>query len=70
MAMHLGNPTLFAPSHDGGSLWIRFLAFGMWHELRPGRATRGKSRIPDGKVGEWIVFMFRALKVVVPAYVN
>jgi hypothetical protein len=28
--------------------------------LRPGGATRCKWRIPDGKGGEWCVFMFRA----------
>jgi hypothetical protein len=58
-----------APSLDGGSIWIQLLAFGMWHELRPGRATRGKWRITDGTVGEWIVFMFGALKVVALSYV-
>jgi hypothetical protein len=44
--------------------------FGMRHELSPGGATRGKWRIPDGKVGEWSIFMFRTLKVVVPACVD
>jgi hypothetical protein len=34
--------------------------------MRPVGATRGKWRIPDGKVGEWTVFMFRALKVLAP----
>jgi hypothetical protein len=38
--------------------------------MRPGGATRGKRRIPDGKVREGSVVMFRALKVVVPAYVD
>jgi hypothetical protein len=45
-------------------MWMRFLAFRMSHELRPGRATRGKWRITDGKVGEWIIFMFGDPKVV------
>jgi hypothetical protein len=34
--------------------------------MRPGGATRGKWRIPDGKVRERSVVMFRALKVVAP----
>ena len=38
--------------------------------LRPGGATRGKWRIPDGKGGEWNVFMFGAPKVVAPACVD
>ena len=38
--------------------------------MRPGVATRGKWRIPDGKGGEWNVFMFGALKVVAPACVD
>jgi hypothetical protein len=33
-------------------------------KLKPGGATRGKWRILDGKGGEWIVFMFKAPKVV------
>jgi hypothetical protein len=33
-----------APSHDGGSM-IGFLS------MRPGGATRGKWRVPDGKGG-------------------
>jgi hypothetical protein len=33
-------------------------------------ATRGKWRIPDGKGGEWCVFMFGAPKVVAPACVD
>jgi hypothetical protein len=37
---------------------------------RPGGATRGKWRMPDGKGGEWCVFMFRAPKVVAPARVD
>jgi hypothetical protein len=28
--------------------------------MRPNRATMEKWRIPDGMVGEWNVFMFRA----------
>jgi hypothetical protein len=39
-------------------------------KLRQGGATRGKWRIPDGKGGEWCVFMFRAPKVVAPARVD
>jgi hypothetical protein len=35
--------------------------------MRPGRATRGKWRTTDEKVGEWFVFMFGAPKVVAPA---
>jgi hypothetical protein len=35
--------------------------------MRPDRATRGKCRIPDGKGGEWNVFMFGAPKVAAPA---
>jgi hypothetical protein len=46
------------------------LAIGLWLYVRPGEATREKWRISDGKSGEWNVFMFRALKVVAPAYVN
>jgi hypothetical protein len=51
-------------------MWFMAFAFGMWHKLRPGGATRGKRRIPNGKVGEKSVVMFRALKVVAPTYVN
>jgi hypothetical protein len=29
-----------------------------WFNMRLGRATRGKLRIPDGKVGERFVVMF------------
>jgi hypothetical protein len=36
--------------------------------LRLSRAIRGKWRIPDGKVGARSVVMFRAPKVVAPAY--
>jgi hypothetical protein len=35
-------------------------------KLRQDRAIRGKWRIPDGKGGEWCVFIFKALKVVAP----
>jgi hypothetical protein len=35
--------------------------------MRPGGAIRGKWRIPDGKISERKVFMFKALKVVAPA---
>jgi hypothetical protein len=38
-----------ALSIDGGPISFMAFAFGMWHNLRPGGATRGKSRIPDGK---------------------
>jgi hypothetical protein len=41
-----------------------------WFNMRPGRATRGKWRIPDGKVREKSVVMFGASKVVAPACVN
>jgi uncharacterized protein YndB with AHSA1/START domain len=59
-----------APSHDGGSMWICLLVNEKSLELRPGGETRGKWRIPDEKVGERYVVMFRALKVVAPACVN
>ena len=42
-------------------------AFELWYNMRPGGATRGKWRIPDGKGGEWNVVMFGAPKVVAPA---
>jgi hypothetical protein len=35
--------------------------------MRPGGATRGKWRIPDGNVGKRYVVMFGAPKVVAPA---
>jgi hypothetical protein len=38
--------------------------------VRPSGATRGKWTILDGKGREWNVFMFRAPKVVAPAYVD
>jgi hypothetical protein len=34
--------------------------------MRSGGATRGKWRIPDGKISEWSIFMFGAPKVVAP----
>jgi hypothetical protein len=59
-----------APSHDSGSMWLSLLKNRKSLELRQGRATRTTWRIPDGKGGEWNVFMFEALKVVAPACVN
>jgi hypothetical protein len=35
-------------------------------KLKSGRAAREKWRILDGKGGEWCVFMFGALNVLVP----
>jgi hypothetical protein len=46
------------PSHDIGSMWLFLLTSRKWHEYEIGW------RIPDGKGGEWIIFMFGALKVV------
>jgi hypothetical protein len=43
---------------------------GRWFNMRPSGATRGKWRILDGKVSEWSVFMFGALKLVAPACVD
>jgi hypothetical protein len=40
-------------------MWF-MLASGLWHNIRLGRVTRGKWRIPDGKVDEWSVFVFGA----------
>jgi uncharacterized protein YndB with AHSA1/START domain len=51
-------------------MWICLLVNEKSLELRPGGETRGKWRIPDEKVGERYVVMFRALKVVAPACVN
>jgi hypothetical protein len=51
-------------------MWFMAFAFRLWHNMRPGGATRGKWRIPDVKVGEWSVFMFGALKVVAPTCVD
>jgi hypothetical protein len=53
-----------ALSIDGGPMWFKAFAFRMWHKLRPGRATKEKWRIPDGKVRERSVIMFGATKVV------
>jgi hypothetical protein len=52
---------------------LRYLRIGIvdiWFNMRPGRATRRKWRIPDGKVGERYVVMFEALKVVALACVD
>jgi hypothetical protein len=38
--------------------------------MRPSKATRGKWRIPDDKVGERSIFMFGAPKVIAPTYVD
>jgi hypothetical protein len=38
--------------------------------MRPDGTTRKKWRIPDGKDGEWIIFMFEASKVVAIACVD
>jgi hypothetical protein len=35
-----------------------------------GWGSRGKWRIPDENVSDWYVFMFGALKVVAPAYID
>jgi hypothetical protein len=59
-----------ALSIDGGTMWFTAFAFGLWHNLRLGGATRRKWRLPDGRVSEWAVFMFGVLKVVAPTYVN
>jgi hypothetical protein len=32
-------------------MWFMALAFGIWYNMRSGRATRGKKRISDGKGG-------------------
>jgi hypothetical protein len=34
-------------SIDGGPMWFTTFTFEMWHNMRPGEATRGKWRIPD-----------------------
>jgi hypothetical protein len=41
-----------AISIDGRPMWFMTFTFRLWHNLRPDRATRGKRRISDGKVGE------------------
>jgi hypothetical protein len=56
-----------ALSFDGGPMWYKLLAFKFVANMRPGGATRGKWRIPDGKVGERSVVMFGAPKMVAPA---
>jgi hypothetical protein len=38
----------------------------LWFDMRPGGPTRGKWRIPDGKVGERFVIIYEAPKVVAP----
>jgi hypothetical protein len=47
------------PSHDGGSMWF-MLVIGLWLYVRPGGATRGEWRIPDGK-GESGLFSYSKL---------
>jgi hypothetical protein len=42
-------------------MWLFLLTSRKWHEYEIGW------RIPDGKGGEWIIFMFGALKVVASA---
>jgi hypothetical protein len=51
-------------------MWFMTFTFRIWHNVRLGGATRGKWRIPDGKVGERFVVMFGAPKVVAPACVD
>jgi hypothetical protein len=51
-------------------MWFMSFAFRIWHNVRPGGATSEKWRVPDEKVGERYVVMFRALKVVAPACVD
>jgi hypothetical protein len=46
-------------------MWFMIFAFRMWHNLRPGRATRGKWRIPDGKV-ESDLFSYSELQSGIP----
>jgi hypothetical protein len=58
----------------GCYIFIPWFMFGMfenltsdrWFNMRLGGATWGKWRIPDGKVEERSVAMFRAPKVVAP----
>jgi hypothetical protein len=66
----LQDPHDRALSIDGGPMWFIVFAFRMWQNMRPDGATRGKWRIPDGKVGEWSILVFGASKVVAPACVN
>jgi hypothetical protein len=42
-------------------MWFTVFAFGMCHNLRPGGATKGKWRIPDGK-GESGIFSCLVLR--------
>jgi hypothetical protein len=42
----------------------------IWFNMRTDEAVRGQWRIPDGKVGERSVVMFRASKVVASACVD
>jgi hypothetical protein len=51
-------------------MWFISSAFRIWHNVRLGGATRGKWRIPNGKVGERFVVIFGAPKVVAPARVD
>jgi hypothetical protein len=51
-------------------MWLSLLKNGMFLGLRLDGATRGKWRTLDGKVDVWNVFMFGALKVVVPSCVG
>jgi hypothetical protein len=51
-------------------MWFMTFTFRMWHNMRPGKATREKWRIPYEKVGEWFVFMFGSPKVVAPTWVD
>jgi hypothetical protein len=46
-----------ALSIDGGPMWFMAYAFGMWHNMRPGGATRKKWRIPD-EMGESGLFSY------------
>jgi hypothetical protein len=51
--------------------WMEcFENLNRWFNMRPGGATREKWRILDGKVSEWSIFMFGALKVVAPIGVD
>jgi hypothetical protein len=34
---------------DGGPMLFTPFSFGLWLKMRPGGATRGQWRIPDGK---------------------
>jgi hypothetical protein len=53
-----------ALSSDGGPMWYKLLVFVFVANMRLGKATRGKRRIPDGKVGErWRSFSSRAKRM-------